>query len=195
MQALKVKVTKVNSPFLHRFSFNVETGKTTENYLDNIKANLYSPLVFLKRPMQGVRKISFVFPLVRVFCLISIQAHLWKKNFLPVLYLHIDNNTCVDAEDLNALLEAIVTTSGQYGGFQAIRKSRNSTAAITWDFTGAFTFSVTIVTTIGNFPAPICPSSSWVLDFCLTFPSSFHSKFGHESTNRLDVLLSITPYM
>ena len=59
------------------------------------------------------------------------------------------NNTCVDAEDLNNLLQAIVTTSSQYGGFKAVKKSRNSTAVI-WDFTGAFTFSVTIVTTIGK---------------------------------------------
>ena len=60
----------------------------------------------------------------------------------------------MNREELNNLLEAVVTTSSNYGGYEAVKKSRNSTAVI-WDFTGAFTFSVTIVTTIGTFHLPV----------------------------------------
>ncbi len=60
------------------------------------------------------------------------------------------NNTCVDPEHLRNLVSKIVDTSSDYGGFGMVRLSGNSTNVI-WDFTGAFTFSVTLVTTIGNY--------------------------------------------
>ena len=72
---------------------------------------------------------------------------------LDVFDVVADQNECVVTEDLMKFLTGLYSTAGQY--FNSATANLTAAAANTtkvvpkWDYPGAFTYAVTIVTTIG----------------------------------------------
>lgn len=71
-------------------------------------------------------------------------SHRKKESiFIPLLAA---NNTCVDVDEL----EHFMFKTAHDADF-AVRTLRNETVSTKWDFSGAFSFVVTVVSTIGRY--------------------------------------------
>ena len=63
-----------------------------------------------------------------------------------LLFFFVENNTCVDTKELEYFMSKVVMDSDF-----ALRTLQNETVSTKWDFSGAFSFVVTVVSTIGKY--------------------------------------------
>jgi len=78
-----------------------------------------------------------------------------KQKLRDTLDKFLENNTCVSIGELNDLLNAL----DEQGQYASLVRANKTSKQVLWDYAGAFTFAVTIVTTIGY--GHIVPATDW----------------------------------